>query len=229
MKITKKQFLAYERVRKGGKFNMVMDSKKAARESGLDLDTYFEIVKNYGKLHDKYIGSKFPAIEKKLAEVGRIFKNRTDAKFDYETLVEKEDGRLSCGLKVWSDGKKLNDEDLQIIRANLELQGFSEIDSTFAAKDDGTPDETEVTFYSFFEKPRENPAKSQPLTVADKNVLVDVLNALIGIESEMGSEFFDHYYSNGDGEKMMDDFQRVLYKITPASFRDVLKHNGGKL
>lgn len=220
---TKKQFLAYERVRKGGKFNMITQCVKAARESGLDVDTYFEIVKNYGELHDKYMGSKFPELEKKLAEVGSIFKNRTDAKFNYETLVEKEDGRLSCGLKVWSDGKKLDDEDLQIIRANLELQGFSEIDHV--AKDD----ETEVTFYSFFEKPRETPAKSQPLTVADKNVLVDVLNALIGIESEMGSEFFDHYYSNGDGEKMMDDFQRVLYKITPASFRDVLKHNGGKL
>lgn len=220
---TKKQFLAYERVRKSGKFNMITQCVKAARESGLDVDTYFEIIKNYGKLHDKYMGEKFPAIEKKLAEVGSIFKNRTDAKFDYEALVEKEDGRLSCGLKVWSDGKKLDDEDLQIIRANLELQGFSEIDHV--AKDD----ETEVTFYSFFEKPRETPAKSQPLTVADKNVLVDVLNALIGIESEMGSEFFDHYYSNGDGEKMMDDFQRVLYKITPASFRDVLKHNGGKL
>lgn len=204
MKITKKQFLAYERVRKGGKFNMVMDSKKAARESGLDLDTYFEIIKNYGKLHDKYMGSKFPELEKKLAGVGSIFKNRNDARFDFETLVEREDGRLSCGLKVWSDGKKLDEEDLQIIRANLELQGFSEIDHVFASKDDGTTDETEVTFYSFFEKPKK--LKRATIEPSQIKTLDEIYHAILGVLSEEGPDKFDHFYKGN----LVNDFAGIL-------------------
>ena len=53
--ITKSDWLAYRRVQKTGFYNML--SPDAVRSSGLDKNTYFEIVKNYEKYEEKFGGS----------------------------------------------------------------------------------------------------------------------------------------------------------------------------
>ena len=51
----KKKFLAYERVRKSGKYNMFMDSSKAMIEAGLNFHDYGYIMQNYTELAKKYL------------------------------------------------------------------------------------------------------------------------------------------------------------------------------
>ena len=53
--ITRSDWDAYRRVQKTGFYNML--SPDAVRSSGLDKDTYFEIVKNYDKYEEKFGGS----------------------------------------------------------------------------------------------------------------------------------------------------------------------------
>ena len=53
--ITRSDWEAYRRVQSVGLYNML--SPDAVRLSGLDRDTYFEIVKNYKKYEKKFGGS----------------------------------------------------------------------------------------------------------------------------------------------------------------------------
>jgi hypothetical protein len=50
--ITRLEWEAYREVQKGGLYNML--SPDAVRLSGLDKDTYFEIVKNYDRYEDEF-------------------------------------------------------------------------------------------------------------------------------------------------------------------------------
>ena len=50
--ITRADWEAYIRVHKTGFYNMI--SPDAVRSTGLDKDTYFEIVKNYGRYEDEF-------------------------------------------------------------------------------------------------------------------------------------------------------------------------------
>ena len=52
--ITRADWEAYIRVQKTGFYNMI--SPDAVRSTGLDKDTYFEIVKNYEKYEEKFEG-----------------------------------------------------------------------------------------------------------------------------------------------------------------------------
>ena len=52
MKITKNEFLAYEGVRRYGKWNMF--SPEAKEATGLNREKYLAIIDNYNKLADKY-------------------------------------------------------------------------------------------------------------------------------------------------------------------------------
>lgn len=52
---TRKQFLAYERVRKSGYFNMIMESRAAAHAARLDLNTYHNVMLSYECLRAKYL------------------------------------------------------------------------------------------------------------------------------------------------------------------------------
>lgn len=51
---TREQFEAYVEVQNSGRWNMIMDAKEAAHDAGLDLATYFEVIKNYSKLAAKF-------------------------------------------------------------------------------------------------------------------------------------------------------------------------------
>ena len=50
--ITKKQWKAFRKIQDVGMFNMA--SPEAVRASGLDKDTYFEIVEHYDELYDEF-------------------------------------------------------------------------------------------------------------------------------------------------------------------------------
>ena len=52
MKATKEQFQAYIRVQNSGAFNMF--SPDAILSTGLDKETYFDIIKNYSDYKEKY-------------------------------------------------------------------------------------------------------------------------------------------------------------------------------
>tara|TARA_R100000656_G_scaffold124208_1_gene101863 strand:- start:705 stop:893 length:189 start_codon:yes stop_codon:yes gene_type:complete len=52
MKITENEFLAYEGVRRYGKWNMF--SPEAKEATGLNREKYLAIIDNYNKLADKY-------------------------------------------------------------------------------------------------------------------------------------------------------------------------------
>lgn len=51
---TKEQFEAYVKVQQSGRWNMLMNAREAAKEAGLDLNTYFGVLKNYSTLAAKY-------------------------------------------------------------------------------------------------------------------------------------------------------------------------------
>ena len=54
MEITKDQFLAYEKVRQSGKYNMVMEAAGAKQYAELTWDEYWEIIKDYSELKKKF-------------------------------------------------------------------------------------------------------------------------------------------------------------------------------
>ena len=54
--ITEKQFKKYEKVRKGGKWNMLHPQAEAA--TGLDNKAYMIIINNYVELSKKYSNSE---------------------------------------------------------------------------------------------------------------------------------------------------------------------------
>ena len=52
---TKDEFLAYERVRASGRFNMITDCMEAAKAAGLDITLYIAILSKYEELAKKYL------------------------------------------------------------------------------------------------------------------------------------------------------------------------------
>ena len=53
-RITEKQFRAYQKVQETGHWNMIIEAGSAMKEAGLDAETYLAIIKNYGKLLEKF-------------------------------------------------------------------------------------------------------------------------------------------------------------------------------
>jgi alpha-L-fucosidase len=52
--ITKDQFDAFNKVREGGKYNMVMEAQDAAEDADLNMGQYWAIIKNYTELQNKF-------------------------------------------------------------------------------------------------------------------------------------------------------------------------------
>ena len=55
--VTKLDFLSYYEAQMSGEFNMVMDAHRVMAEYGIENDTYWEIIRNYKKYYNKYVGS----------------------------------------------------------------------------------------------------------------------------------------------------------------------------
>ena len=54
--VTKGQFLQYKAVQESGAYNMF--DPRAKEASGLDNETYIEIIRNYEELEEKYEGDE---------------------------------------------------------------------------------------------------------------------------------------------------------------------------
>ena len=54
--ITKEQFMSYVDVQEEGEYNML--DPMARYSTGLDKKEYMEVLRNYGELHDKYMGGE---------------------------------------------------------------------------------------------------------------------------------------------------------------------------
>ena len=52
--LTEADYRAYERVRAGGRYNMLMDADKAARAARLSRETYLGVLTHYTELSERY-------------------------------------------------------------------------------------------------------------------------------------------------------------------------------
>ncbi len=52
--VKKKEFEAYERVRMGGRWNMLIDSRWAAHDANLPQDRYWAVLNNYSECAKKW-------------------------------------------------------------------------------------------------------------------------------------------------------------------------------
>lgn len=53
--VTKEDFLSYYEAQISGEFNMVMDANKVMSLYDIKKDTYWEIIRNYGKYYTEFI------------------------------------------------------------------------------------------------------------------------------------------------------------------------------
>ena len=53
--VTKEDFLSYYEAQMSGEFNMVMDAHRVMSIYGIEKDTYWEIIRNYGKYYNEFI------------------------------------------------------------------------------------------------------------------------------------------------------------------------------
>ena len=50
----KDSFIKYEKIRQGGRYNMITDAKYVAEEIGVKLNYYYSIIENYSELKEMY-------------------------------------------------------------------------------------------------------------------------------------------------------------------------------
>lgn len=53
--VTKEDFLSYYEAQMSGEFNMVMDANQVMNLYSIEKDTYWEIIRNYGKYYTEFI------------------------------------------------------------------------------------------------------------------------------------------------------------------------------
>lgn len=53
--VTETDFLAYEKARKSGKYNMVLDAYAVMKDYNIEKSVYINILTNYGKYAKKYL------------------------------------------------------------------------------------------------------------------------------------------------------------------------------
>ena len=57
--ITKEKFEQYMNVQNEGKYNMLTESVEASKAANLTLEEYKEIIRDYSRYYDKFIGFNF--------------------------------------------------------------------------------------------------------------------------------------------------------------------------
>ena len=59
------------------------------------------------------------------------------------------------------------------------------------------------------------------LTATERRNLADLLDALIGIASESGTDFFDSYHKRG-GDGLFGELEKIFIKLAPEEMKKVL-------
>ena len=60
------------------------------------------------------------------------------------------------------------------------------------------------------------------LTATERRNLADLLDALIGIASESGTDFFDSYHKRG-GDGLFGELEKIFVKLAPDEMKKVLE------
>lgn len=55
VQITKEDFVEYERIRRSGEFNMIMEMRNARAETNLSKEQWLKIMKHYQTFYDSWI------------------------------------------------------------------------------------------------------------------------------------------------------------------------------
>lgn len=55
VQITKEDFVEYEKIRRSGEFNMIMEMNDARAETNLSKEQWFKIMKHYRTFYDSWI------------------------------------------------------------------------------------------------------------------------------------------------------------------------------
>ncbi len=63
--------------------------------------------------------------------------------------------------------------------------------------------------------------KNATLTPTERQHLADLYDALLGVCSEDGTDFFDGYHKRG-GKGLMDELEAICRKLAPAEFAKVV-------
>ena len=64
--------------------------------------------------------------------------------------------------------------------------------------------------------------KSYVLSAAEKTQLADAFDALLGVASEYGPEFFNSYHKRG-GDGIFGELEKIFIKLAPDEMKNVLE------
>ena len=71
-------------------------------------------------------------------------------------------------------------------------------------------------------KAKRDAQKSDVLSAAEKSQLADAFDAILGVASEHGPEFFDSYHKRG-GDGLFGELEKILVKLAPDEMKKVLE------
>ena len=60
------------------------------------------------------------------------------------------------------------------------------------------------------------------LTATERQQLADAFDAILGVASEHGAEFFDSYHKRG-GDGLFGELEKILVKLAPDEMKKVLE------
>lgn len=119
--ITRNEFESYVLVQMSGQYNMIMNAQDAAEDAGLDMDTYYAIIKNYSYLKNKFkiIMHESVSLNKKrmnIKEAKEILNNK-----GYRLINERNCGKVydEESYPVWEACQKNIKPELDKICAKI--------------------------------------------------------------------------------------------------------------
>ena len=71
-------------------------------------------------------------------------------------------------------------------------------------------------------KTKRDAQKSDVLSAAEKSQLADAFDAILGVASEHGPEFFDSYHKRG-GDGLFGELEKIFVKLAPDEMKKVLE------
>ena len=131
------------------------------------------------------------------------------------TVAELKDG-IDFLLKV----EKLNAPDVPVaVRTADGIDGHFYLDV-----DSGRFLITPESFYMSGRakrKAKKSEPKKETLTAAERSQLADAFDAILGVASEHGPEFFNSYHKRG-GDGLFGELEKIFIKLAPEEMKSVI-------
>ena len=77
-----------------------------------------------------------------------------------------------------------------------------------------------ITGESFYET-KKRKASRTALTAVERQQIADAFDAIMGVASEHGPEFFDSYHKRG-GDGLFGELEKIFIKLAPEEMKKVL-------